>query len=87
MTKIVKNICIDAETWAKAMQKTDSVSGTINFLLKRWVETEADNYERNKLETMKLQMQENQAKMAALQKELAEIKEKESKKRVVRVIQ
>jgi len=85
--KIIRNITVDAEVWAKAQQKTDSVSGTIDFLLRRWIETEAEDFERNKIQTYKLQVDEMKAKLASMQKQVLDMKKKDEANRPVRIIE
>ena len=85
MVKIIRNITIDSDIWVKAKQRTDSVSGTINFLLKRWIEIESETYERNKIETMKLELEETKAEMASMEKKMKDI-EKERKKEKGKVV-
>lgn len=82
--KVTKTITINAETWTKCKDKTDSISGTINFLLDRWLETEAENYERNKINTMKNELEKERARVAAIQKEMEDLKQKQPK--IIKVI-
>jgi len=85
--KIVRNISVDAEIWAKAKQHTDSISATVNFLITRWLETEAEQYERNKIETYKSQVDELKAQLVSFQKRVEDAESERKKNTPVRVIE
>ena len=87
MSKIIKTISVDGDVWAKAKLRTESISGTINFLLTRWVETEAEIYEKNKIETVKIELEQAKSAMAAMQQQLDAMKVEQNKRKVVRVLE
>lgn len=86
MSKTIKTISIDEDIWVKVKEKTDSVSGTINFLLTRWVENEAEDYEKNKITKFKLELEKKNAEMAIMQKKMEEMKKEAERHRIVRSV-
>ena len=87
MAKITRNITIDAETWALAKQRTESVSSTIDYLLKRWVETESELYEKSKIEQANHEKELIRIQLDKIQQELEKLKKEKDKNRVLRVIE
>jgi len=84
--KTLLTISMDQDLIALAKEKTDNLSGTINFLLRRWVETEAEEYERNKLAKARIDMDKKIAELASIKKELADIRKEREKEKVVKVL-
>ena len=87
--KITRSISIDSEVWEELGRKAGNRSAMVNHLIQRWVETEAEEYERTKVEEMKAQKEEATTKLAVLQTELDKMKKKEEeeKKKIIRVIE
>ena len=56
--KITRTITIDSEIWAKAKNKTDSLSGTINELLKMWIKNASDKPNIKELDRARLKITE-----------------------------
>jgi len=84
--KATKSITIDPEVWAKAKLRTDNISGTLEFLLRRWVETEAETYERNKIEQAAIEIDELKARLAVYEKERQDMRKEQERRRPVKVI-
>jgi len=81
------NITIDTEILAKVRRKTDNLSGTVNDLLKSWIETVADKENMEETEQLKHQLDEHRAKEAAMEAELKILREKTKPKKTIRVIE
>lgn len=77
--KTTRTISIKYEVWEKARLKTDSVSGTIERLLEKWVEVTPDRDDAPKIEKLKAELLQKSAELEKLKQE----KEKEEKKNKV----
>lgn len=84
--KATKSITIDAVLWAKVRQKTDNISATIEYLLRRWEENEAEVYERNKITTLKNELEERKAEIATMSLKMRDWEKEKDKSRIIRTI-
>lgn len=84
--KVTRQITIDSEVLLKAKMKTNNVSGTINELLRNWVETSADEAVRTEKEKIKSELELLKVEMAKKQKEIDDMKKKEEDRKPVLVL-
>jgi len=82
--KGLMTISVDQDLINLVKEKTDNISGTVNFLLRRWVETEAEEYERNKIIKVKGELDKRIAEIASLRAELDKARKEREKDKVLK---
>jgi hypothetical protein len=87
MAKAHFTLSIEPDILAKCQTKTENLSATICFLLERWYDSEADEYEASKLRKMMAQLEQEKANRIVLEKKLEEIDKREAKRKVIRVLE
>ena len=85
MVKGIKTISIDVDLWAKCQVKTPNISATISFLLQRWLDAEADEYEKSQLHKIKAMLEQEKAARIALEKQIESAQK--SKPKILRMIE
>jgi predicted nuclease with TOPRIM domain len=78
---------LDDELIIKMRRRTENISGTVNELCWRWVETTAEKEEKNKVKEKELEIEELKIKLAALETENKKYEEEKSKRKIIRRIE
>jgi len=83
MVKVTRTVNIDLDVWEKAKLKTDSISSTLNTLLRKWVETVEDKETLKQSEKLKSDLSIKEIELAKLRAEIDKYKKENERKRII----